>query len=116
VCACVFMSIVYISVFVCISAMQFRDHVEFDLMHEFTEGYFFDFHVDTKPNDGTFRTGLFVCVYLCVSMSVPVRDSVSVGVDGTVAVALVFLHARARKHAYIDIHRHTHRHTHRETH
>ena len=36
-----------------LNAMKFRDFVEFDLMHEFVEGYFFDFHVDTKPNDGT---------------------------------------------------------------
>ena len=36
-----------------LNAMKFRDFVEFDLMHESVEGYFFDFHVDTKPNDGT---------------------------------------------------------------
>ena len=39
-----------------LNAMKFRDHVEFDLLHEFVDGYFFDFHVDTKPNDGTMRT------------------------------------------------------------
>lgn len=26
--------------------------VEFNLLHEFKAGYFFDFHIDTKPNDG----------------------------------------------------------------
>mmetsp|Transcript_16600 Transcript_16600/g.55348 ORF Transcript_16600/g.55348 Transcript_16600/m.55348 type:complete len:367 (-) Transcript_16600:33-1133(-) len=35
---------------------QFRNHVEFNLLHEFKAGYFFDFHIDTKPNDGTSRT------------------------------------------------------------
>eukprot|EP00960_Hanusia_phi_P009919 289146-Hanusia_phi.AAC.2 len=28
--------------------------VEFNLLHEFKSGYFFDFHIDTKPNDGLF--------------------------------------------------------------
>ena len=31
-------------------------HVEFVLLHEFREGDFFDWHVDSKPDDGKMRT------------------------------------------------------------
>lgn len=34
----------------------FRQGIDFILMHEFDESGFFDWHVDTKPNDGTGRT------------------------------------------------------------
>ena len=37
-------------------AAAFRERVEFNLMHEFTGGKYFDWHVDTKPGDGTRRT------------------------------------------------------------
>eukprot|EP00316_Scyphosphaera_apsteinii_P001246 CAMPEP_0119306848 /NCGR_PEP_ID=MMETSP1333-20130426/7509_1 /TAXON_ID=418940 /ORGANISM="Scyphosphaera apsteinii, Strain RCC1455" /LENGTH=308 /DNA_ID=CAMNT_0007310267 /DNA_START=235 /DNA_END=1161 /DNA_ORIENTATION=+ len=34
----------------------FRKIVDFNLLHEFTTGRHFDWHVDTKPNDGSGRT------------------------------------------------------------
>ena len=38
-------------------AEQFLErHVEFVLLHEFREGDFFDWHVDSKPDDGKMRT------------------------------------------------------------
>ena len=38
-------------------AEQFLErHVEFILLHEFREGDFFDWHVDSKPDDGKMRT------------------------------------------------------------
>ena len=51
------------------SALAFRSTVEFSLMHEFTAGGFFDWHVDTKPGDGTGRT-----FNVNVMLSVPGRD------------------------------------------
>lgn len=38
------------------SASDFAAVVDFVLLHEFNDGDFFDWHVDTKPNDGTGRT------------------------------------------------------------
>lgn len=38
------------------SRLSLDDHLEFALMHEFAPGQFFDWHVDTKPGDGTGRT------------------------------------------------------------
>jgi len=34
----------------------FKEGIDFILLHEFDESGFFDWHVDTKPNDGTGRT------------------------------------------------------------
>lgn len=39
-----------------LAPQTFRSHVEFDLLHEFQKGYFFDFHIDAKPNDNTQRS------------------------------------------------------------
>lgn len=38
------------------SPSAFAKHVDFVLVHEFKSGDFFDWHVDTKPGDGTGRT------------------------------------------------------------
>jgi hypothetical protein len=38
------------------SMESFCGRIDFILMHEFDESGFFDWHVDTKPNDGTDRT------------------------------------------------------------
>jgi hypothetical protein len=38
------------------SSLAFRSSVDFSLMHEFSTGDFFDWHVDTSPGDGTGRT------------------------------------------------------------
>lgn len=35
---------------------SFQAQVEFNLMHEFTAGRFFEWHVDAKPDDGKYRT------------------------------------------------------------
>ena len=93
--------------------MTFRDHVEFDLMHEFGEvslsraralspspvfpnnalsppwlqGYFFDFHVDTKPNDGTLRT-------VNVNVMLSPRDAYE---GGTLQVLHALLHTLLSK-------------------
>lgn len=38
------------------TADELAKAIDFSLLHEFNPGMFFGLHVDTKPNDGTFRT------------------------------------------------------------
>jgi hypothetical protein len=35
---------------------ELKESIDFTLLHEFQPGMFFGLHVDTKPNDGTYRT------------------------------------------------------------
>ena len=52
-----------------LSTLSFRSKVDFSLIHEFNKGGYFDWHVDTRPGDGSGRT-----INVNVMLSNPAHD------------------------------------------